>query len=71
MSKFLKVAALLAVVTVSACGEKTDEGMTDSTTAAAAADSTMGAMVDSMGAMTDSMGAMVDSMKAMTDTTQH
>lgn len=71
MRKFLKVAALLAVVAVSACGEKTDEGMMDTTTAAAAADSTMGAMADSMGAMADSMGVMADSMKDMVDSTQH
>lgn len=69
MRKFLKVAALLSVVAVAACGEKTDEGMVDST--AATTDSTMGAMVDTMSSMVDSMGAMVDSMKTMTDTTQH
>ena len=71
MRKFLKVAALLAVVAVSACGEKTDEGTTDSLTAAATTDSTVGAMVDSMGTMVDSMGAIVDSMKDIVDTTKH
>lgn len=71
MRKFLKVAALLAVVAVSACGEKIEEGVTDSAAAAAAADSTMGAMVDTMSSMVDSMGAIVDSMKDVVDTTQH
>jgi hypothetical protein len=71
MRKFLKVAALLAVVAVSACGEKTDDGMVDTTNAAATTDSTVGAMVDSMGTMVDSMGAIVYSMKDIVDTTQH
>ena len=72
MRKFLKVAALLAVVAVSACGEKTEEGVTDSATAAAAADSTVGAMADTMAAMADSMGQIADSMKQIVDSsTQH
>jgi hypothetical protein len=69
MRKFLKVAALLAVVGVSACGEKTEDGAMDTTTMTA--DSTVGAMVDSMGTMVDSMGAIVDSMKDIVDTTKH
>lgn len=71
MRKFLKVAALMAVVAVAACGEKTAEDMVDSTTAAATADSTMGEMAESMGDMADSMGAMADSMKDIVDTTQN
>jgi hypothetical protein len=69
MRKFLKVAALVAVVAVSACGETTEGDVVDTT--AAAADSAVGAMADSMGAMADSMGQMADSMGQMVGDSAH